>query len=165
MRVTRSFPQIILLLFALLHLSRSIVSATRRMHAVHVKKRNAKVAFQALEIVQGCDALEHMDSLSDPIHNRSTHDTSIDTLLSLTDATFVLSTDSLQRRCLHMSLGVVKGEKIDSCVPKRLGKWIKKHGYATSISHAFIFMYGISRYRHVTIIEDTPSCRRLDAPS
>lgn len=156
MRVTRSFPQTILLLFALLHLSRSIVSATRRMHAVHVKKRSAKVAFQTLrEIVQGCDALEHMDSLSDPIHNRSTHDTSIDALLSLTDATFVLSTHSCASFSSHVRWVCVKGEKIDSCVPKRLGKWIEKHGYATSISHAFIFMYGISRgYQHVTIIED-----------
>ena len=156
MRVTRSCPQTILFLFALLHLLRSIVSTTRRMHAVHVKKRRAKVAFLTLrKMVQDCDALEHMDSLSDPIYTRSTRDASMDEILSLTDATFVLAIDSCTLSFSDARWVCVKGKKIDSCVPKRLGKWIETHGYATSISHAFIFMYALSRgYRHVTIIED-----------
>ena len=49
----------------------------------------------------------------------------------------------------------VKGKVVDACVPKNFEALISKHGYATSVSHAFIFMHAhLQGYRHVTIIED-----------
>jgi len=141
---------------ALQYLLRSMVSETQQIYTGHVTRQKAQV-FQTLSnIVEDCDAFEDMGDLRNPIYNRSTTgDSSIVTLLSLTDATFVLATDSCNLMFSEYFWVCVKGKKIDSCVPKRLGKLIKSHGYATSISHAFILMYGLSRgYRHVTVIEE-----------
>lgn len=83
----------------------------------------------------------------------------------LTDATFVLTAHECKSSLPpNIHWACVKGKMVDACVPKNFEALISKHGYATSVSHAFIFMHAyLQGHRHVTIIEDdvifSPSAR------
>ena len=72
-------------------------------------------------------------------------------LLAITDATSVLIAHECNSSAAEYTLGVVKSKVVDAW--KYFEVLISKHhGYATSISHAFIFMHAhLQGYQHVTI--------------
>ena len=130
------------------------VTHARRAYAAHMKKRAAVAAFEFLrETVRRCDALEYMGS---PLEREIIHENNdVGAIVALTDATFVLTQHACKTSLPNVRWACVKGKQIDSCIPKNMQDLISQHGYATSVSHAFIFMHShIQGYRHVSIIED-----------
>ena len=120
------------------------------------KEAAANEAFAALKRMVGeCDAFEYMETPSAQPHNETSENFDADLLVSLTDATFVLTTRSCKTTFRNARWVCVKGKMIDSCVPKRLRALVEEHGYAVSVSHAFIFMHALVQgFRHISVVED-----------
>ena len=124
----------------------------------YVKRRAAAIAFRMLrDIARDCKALEFVSpSRESTSENLTPGDNNLANLLMLTDAAFVLTTHECKSSLSpNIHWACVKGKVVDACVPKNFEALISKHGYATSVSHAFIFMHAhLQGYRHVAIVED-----------
>ena len=135
-----------------------LASIFRVRHSAYVKRRAAAIAFHTLrDIALDCKALEFVSpSRESTSENLTPGDNNLADLLMLTDATFVLTAHECKSSLPpNVRWVCVKGKVVDACVPKHLEALISKHGYATSVSHAFIFMHAhLQGYRHVTIVED-----------
>ena len=130
----------------------------RIRYSAYVKRRAAAIAFHRLrDIARDCKALEFVSPSSESAsENLTPDDNNFADLLALADATFVLTAHECKSSLPpNVRWACVKGKVVDACVPKHLEALISKHGYATSVSHAFIFMHAhLQGYRHVTIVED-----------
>lgn len=159
-RRTRADVRSLSLVFTLCWAVRSLVSSRYSRGDVgdarNVKDVAANAAFEALKrMVDECDAFEYVGTPRARPRNETYENDDVDALVSLTDATFVLTTRSCKTSFRNARWVCVKGKVIDSCAPKRLRVLVEKHGYAASLSHAFIFMHALVQgFRHVTIVED-----------
>ncbi|CEG01907.1 unnamed product [Ostreococcus tauri] len=130
------------------------LSLSIRVRDIAYKKRTTTATFRALrDMTSNCKAFEFVS----PSHESAKKSLSSDlaVLLALTDAVFVLTTLECKFSLPNVPWACVKGKVVDSCIPKHLKALIRRHAYATSISHAFIFMYAhLQGYEHVTIVED-----------
>ena len=122
---------------------------------LHGKRAAAFRIMMAIE--RDCKALEFVSpSRESASENLTLDDNNLADLLAITDAVFVLTAHECKSSLpANIHWACVKGKVVDACVPKQLKALIGQHGYATSVSHAFIFMHAhLKGYRHVTIIED-----------
>ena len=130
-----------------------LVLIIRVRHSAYVKRRAAAIAFHRLrDIARDCKALEFVSPSSESAsENLTPDDNNFADLLALADATFVLTAHECKSSLPpNVRWACVKGKVVDACVPKHLEALISKHGYATSASHAFIFMHAhLQGYRQI----------------
>ena len=135
-----------------------LVLTIRVRYSAYVKRRAAAIAFHSMrDIARDCEALEFVSPSRESASEDLTPDKSnLVDLVTLTDALFVLTKDECKSSLpSNIPWACVKGKVVDACIPKQFEALIGKHGYATSVSHAFIFMHAhLQEYRHVTILED-----------
>ena len=115
-----------------------------------MKRRAAAIALRTLrDIARDCKALEFVSpSRESASENLTSDEKNLANLLAITDATFVLTAHECKSSLPpNIRWACVKGKMVDACVPKNFEALIRKHGYATSASHAFIFMHARDDYR------------------
>ena len=118
------------------------------------QKRGQTILRDFSKVVQACEAIEYMSS-SDAMRGFESINDNVDKLLALTDMTYVLAFQNCTTSFKHVRWACARGEYIDSCMADRFSSFVEGHGYATSISHAFIIMHAkLNGYRKISIIED-----------
>jgi hypothetical protein len=122
----------------------SLMIIIRDFYSAYVKRRAAAIAFHMLrDTARDCKALEFVSPSRESARENLTPDeNNLADLLMLTDATFVLTAHECKSSLPpNIHWACVKGKMVDACVPKNFEALISKHGYATSVSHAFIFTH------------------------